>query len=97
MLNCNEYPVLANFAATYQRKGKKGKVHLVRKTKYKANKNLIRASELLGGATGLAAGAKAGEFLVKLSGRNGVIRQSAMAGGGLAGAGIAMMLASKVA
>ena len=82
-----------NMNNTYKRRSKKGKVFLVRKRRNR--KRLIQSAELIGGAGGLSLGAKAGELLVKAAGRNGMIRKSAMAGGGLAGGAIVMMLADR--
>lgn len=81
--------------SSYYYQTRNGKKVRVRKGNRRAAKKLLQGAELLGVAGGLAGGVKAGEFLVNKVGQNGVIRQSAMAGGGLAGGAIALMLADK--
>lgn len=81
----------------YYYQTRNGKRVIVRKRKNKrAAVSLAKGAELLGVAGGLAGGVKVGEFLVNKVGRNGMIRQSAMAGSGLAGGAIALMLADKI-
>lgn len=84
----------ANFSTGYYYQTRNGK--RVRVRKRRDNSKLIRSAELLGTAGGLTAGARLGAKLVDLAGRNGMIRRSAMAGGGLAGGAIALMLANRI-
>lgn len=91
------YPNLAEFSnSNYYYQTRNGqRVRVRKRTNRRAAKKLFKGAELLGVAGGLAAGVKGGELLVKAVGRNGVIRQAAMAGGGLAGGAVALMLADK--
>lgn len=81
--------------SNYYYQTRNGKRVRVRRGNKRAAKKLLQGAELLGVAGGLAGGVKVGGFLVNKVGRNGVIRQSAMAGGGLAGGAVALMLADK--
>lgn len=82
---------LANFSGYYYQ-NRKGKRVRVRK---KAQNKFLKGAELLGVAGGLVAGAKSGEAITNAFKVNGVVRKSAVAGGGLLGGSIALMLADR--